>query len=172
MFCPDCGTWNRNAAARCTRCSTELPDMPDAPAEPPDEDLAEVRRSAGGRYRIFRRLAVGGMATVYAAKHAQLGRPVVIKVLLGQLAKDAEMRERFRREAEAAAQLLHPFICQILDYGEVDKSVFLVMPYMAGGSLADRIVRKATVEPTVTAAVCAQVAVALDYAHRHGVVHR
>jgi serine/threonine protein kinase len=172
MFCPDCGTWNRSAAVTCTRCAAELPELPDAPHERPDEELDLLRRITGGRYRIYRRLATGGMASVYAAKHAQLGRPVVIKVLLAHLARDAEMRERFRREAEAAAQLLHPYILQILDYGELENTVYLVMPYMAGGSLADMIVRGGAVAPPLAAAVCTQVSAGLDYAHRHGVVHR
>lgn len=172
MFCPDCGTWNRRAAVTCSRCAAELPELPDAPNERPDEDLDLLRRSTGGRYRVYRRLATGGMASVYAAKHAQLGRPVVIKVLLPHLARDPEMRERFRREAEAAAQLVHPAICQILDYGELDTTVYLVMPYMAGGSLADLIVRSGTIAPPLAAAIAAQVAVGLDYAHRHGIVHR
>ena len=172
MFCPDCGTWNRGTAVTCTRCSAELPDVPDAPDERPDEELDALRRVTGGRYRVYRRLATGGMASVYAARHTQLGRSMVIKVLLPHLARDDEMRERFRREAEAAAQLLHPHICQILDYGELESTVFLVMPHLAGGSLADLIVRGGTVAPRIAAAACAQVSVALDYAHRHGVVHR
>jgi serine/threonine protein kinase len=172
MFCPECGTWNRNAAVTCTRCAAELPELPDAPAEPPDKELDLLRRATGGRYRVYRRLATGGMASVYAAKHAQLARPVVIKVLLAHLARDAEMRERFRREAEAAAQLVHPYICQILDYGELESTVYLVMPYLAGGSLADLIVRAGTVPPPLAAAVGVQVAGALDYAHRRGIVHR
>jgi serine/threonine-protein kinase len=159
-------------AVTCTRCAAELPELPDAPEERPDEELDLLRRITGGRYRIYRRLATGGMASVYAARHVQLGRPVVIKVLLAHLARDPEMRERFRREAEAAAQLLHPYICQILDYGELEQIVYLVMPYMAGGSLADLIVRGRTVAPSLAAVVAAQVAGALDYAHRHGVVHR
>jgi len=172
MFCPECGTWNRGTAVTCSRCTSELPEVPDAPNEPPDEELDLLRRITGGRYRIYRRLATGGMASVYAAKHVQLGRPVVIKVLLAHLARDEEMRERFRREAEAAAQLLHPYICQILDYGQLESTVYLVMPYMAGGSLADRIVKGSTVGPHQTAVIGSQVAVGLDYAHRHGVVHR
>ena len=105
MFCPDCGTWNRGAAVICVRCAHELPELPDAPQEKPDEEMDLVRRATGGRYRIYRRLATGGMASVYAARHALLGRPLVIKVLLAHLARDPEMRERFRREAESSAQL-------------------------------------------------------------------
>ena len=126
----------------------------------------------GNRYRIVRRLGSGGMAQVYFAEHVALGRPLVIKVLHAQLAKEPEMRERFRREAEASAHLVHPFICPIVDYGSTDDVVYLLMPYLGGGSLADRLARERTVPPTFAAATAAQVACALDYAHRHGVVHR
>ena len=173
MFCPDCGTWNRANALRCTRCEGALPELPGgAPAEQPDEEISALRRVTGSRYRIARRLASGGMAHVYLAQHDRLGRSVVIKVLHGHLAKDPEMRERFRREAESACQLLHPNICTILDYGDVDGAVHLVMPYLAGGSLADRMVKERTIPSTESAAIAAQVAAALDYAHRQGVIHR
>jgi len=172
MFCPDCGTWNRATAVRCVRCTVALPEVPDAPAEKPDEELDLLRRATGGRYRVERRLGTGGMANVYLARHAELGRPLVLKVLLPHLARDHEMRERFRREAEAASQLIHPHICPIVDYGELKGSVFLAMPYCAGGSLADVLVRERSVSPARAAAVGAQVAAALDYAHRQGIVHR
>jgi serine/threonine-protein kinase len=112
------------------------------------------------------------MAEVYYAEHALLANPRVIKVLNSQLTKEPEMRERFRREAEAAAHLSHPFICSIVDYGVSDQAVYVVMPYLAGGSLADRLGRDRTVSPGYAAASGAQVACALDHAHRHGVVHR
>jgi serine/threonine-protein kinase len=172
VFCPDCGTWNRNAAVSCTRCTRELPDLPDAPGEKPDAELDLVRRAIGGRYRIHRRIATGGMAHVYGANHGVLGAPTVIKVLLPHLARDPEMRERFRREAEAASRLHHPHICPILDYGELDAIVYLAMPFMAGGSLADIIASQRTIPPSLAAAIAAQVAAALDYAHRRGIVHR
>src|SRR5919206_1188986 len=155
MFCPDCGTWNRNAAVICARCAIDLPELPDAPDERPDEELDLLRRVAGGRYRVYRRLTTGGMASVYAARHSHLGRPVVIKVLLTHLARDAEMRERFRREAESASQLVHPHICTIIDYAEAAEAVFIVMPYLAGGSLADVLVKERTVAAGPAAAVCA-----------------
>src|ERR671914_2157386 len=172
MFCPECGTWNRGSVATCTRCKSELPEVPDAPGSKPDDELDTIRRATGGRYRVYRRLGTGGMANVYYAQHAVLERPLVIKALLPHLARDAEMRERFKREAEASSQLSHPHICSIMDYGEIDNVVFLVMPYLVNGSLADVVVRDGTVPVPRSAAVCAQVAVALDYAHRHGIVHR
>ena len=172
MFCPDCGTWNRASAVRCTRCDVALPELRNAPGEKPDEELSQLRRITGNRYRIVRRIGSGGMANVYSGRHAQLERPLVIKVLHAHLARDEEMRVRFRREAEAACQLVHPNICTILDYGEVDQTIFLVMPFLAGGSLADVLVRDRVVPPQNAATIGAQVAAALDYAHRQGVVHR
>ena len=133
------------------RCNAELPELAEAPRERPDEELSALRRLTGSRYRVLRRLGSGGMANVYYAEHQLLERPLVIKVLHAHLARDAEMRERFRREAEA---------------------VFIVMPYLAGGSLADVLVKERTVSSGPAAAVCAQIATALDYAHRRGVVHR
>ena len=172
MFCPDCGTWNRASAATCTRCNNALPEVIAAPFERPDEELSKLRRATGSRYRVMRRLGGGGMADVYYAEQALLGRRVVIKVLHAHLGKDPEIAERFRREAEAAAQLCHPHICPILDYGAVDDVVYTVMPYLEGGSLADKVQKLGSVEPLFVAAAAAQVAAGLDYAHRHGIVHR
>ena len=172
MFCPECGTWNRAHAAQCSRCSAELPEVIGPPPAKPDDDISALRRATGSRYRIIKRLGGGGMATVYRAEQMPLGRDVVVKVLHPHLARDAEMAERFRREAEAAAQLVHPFICPLLDFGRSGETVYIVMPYLGGGSLADRVQRERAVSPVTIAAAAAQVAVGLDHAHRRGVVHR
>ncbi len=172
MFCPQCGTWSRARAVRCTRCDFVLPELQDAPGEQPDEEITALRRMTGNRYRVVRRIGGGGMANVYHAIHHQLGRPLALKVLHAHLAKEDEMRERFRREAEAAAGLVHPHICGILDFGVSREGVYIVMPFLPGGSLADELARDRVVEPRRAAAVAAQMAVALDYAHRKGIVHR
>jgi serine/threonine protein kinase len=172
VFCPDCGTWNRAMAAECNRCGSVLPDLSSAPLEQPDEEITLVRRALGGRYRVIRRLGGGGMASVYFAEHVPLGRQVAVKLLHPFLAREAEMRERFRREAEAAAQLVHPHVCPILDFGLTESAVYLVMPYLKGGSLAARVYVHRTVAPAGVAAAAAQVATGLDYAHRRGIVHR
>jgi serine/threonine-protein kinase len=112
------------------------------------------------------------MANVYLAKHAVLARPLVIKVLHRTLVQEPEMRERFRREAESAARLIHPFICAIADMGTAGDIEYVAMPYYAGGSLADLLARRKTVAAGPAASIAVQVACALDYAHRHGVVHR
>ena len=172
MFCPECGTWNRAAAARCVRCGVPLPEVTAPPLDIPDSELQELRQATGNRYTIVKRLGSGGMAHVYLARHAVLSRPLVIKVLHKSLAQDPEMRERFRREAEAAARLVHPYVCAIADMGTAGDIEYIAMPYYAGGSLADLLSRQRTVQPGGAAAIGAQVACALDYAHRRGVVHR
>jgi serine/threonine-protein kinase len=172
VFCPDCGTWNRSSAPRCTRCGVALPEVAAPPLDVPEEELRDLRLATGNRYTIVKRLGSGGMAHVYLARHAALGRPLVIKVLHKSLGQEPEMRERFRREAEAAARLVHPHICAIVDMGVAGDLEYLVMPYYAGGSLADLLSRQRTLAPAAAAATAVQVACALDYAHRHGVVHR
>lgn len=171
MFCPSCGSWNRASAARCARCDVPLPAL-EGREERPDADITSLRHVIGGRYSVSHRIGDGGMATVYYAMHTALDRPVVLKVLHPHLARDADMRERFRREAETAAQLVHPHICPIIDFGMSERHVYTVMPYLSRGTLGDRIAGRRALPPEKVAAVGAQVASALDYAHRHGVVHR
>jgi serine/threonine-protein kinase len=172
LFCPDCGTWNRASALQCTRCKATLPEIAAPSAEPPDPEIGALRRAAGGRYTVVRRLGSGGMANVYLARHVALDRPIVIKVLHTHLAREAEMVERFRREAEAACQLVHPNICGIVDYGALGESIYLVMPFLSGGSLADLLARDRVIPHARSAGIAAQIACALDYAHRRGIVHR
>jgi serine/threonine-protein kinase len=149
-----------------------LPEVSGVPLEKPDDEISALRRATGSRYRILRRLGGGGMATVFRAEQMPLGRDVVVKVLHAHLARDGEMTERFRREAEAAARLVHPFICPVLDFGQQGETVYIVMPYLSGGSLADRVQRERAVSPAITAAAAAQSAVALEHAHVRGIVHR
>ncbi|HVZ77050.1 MAG TPA: serine/threonine-protein kinase [Gemmatimonadaceae bacterium] len=172
MFCPSCGSWNRTSATACSRCGQPLPVLEHPPTQKPDEHLTALRRATGSRYRVLQRVGGGGMADVYLAEHAELRRPVVIKVLHEHLARDAEMKERFRREAQAASQLVHPHVCPVLDFGCVDAVIYTVMPYLAGGSLSDHIGRTRGVPAALATSTIAQVATALDYAHRRGIVHR
>ncbi len=141
-------------------------------AEVPDAMITALRQATGNRYRIVRRVGSGGMADVYAAEHERLGRPLAVKVMHAHLARDPEMRLRFRREAEAASRLVHPLICSPLDYDEAGDIVYLVLPYLGGGCLADELARDRTIAVERAAVVASQIASALDYAHRRGVVHR
>jgi serine/threonine protein kinase len=89
----------------------------------------------GGRYRLGARLGIGGMAEVWAADDVELGRRVALKLL----ARDADPA-RFEREAQAVAALAHPNICRLYDYGEDDGRPFMVLEYLDGGTLEDRLV--------------------------------
>ncbi|HLA90094.1 MAG TPA: serine/threonine-protein kinase [Gemmatimonadaceae bacterium] len=171
MFCPACGTWNRSAAPECAKCGGTLPSVRGAP-EAPDALITALRQATGDRYRIVRRLGSGGMADVYAAEHERLGRPLAVKVMHAHLARDEEMRLRFRREVEASSRLVHPLICTPIDYGEAGEVVYLVMPYLGGGCLADDLTKDRTIPPERIAGIASQVSCALDYAHRRGVIHR
>jgi len=171
VFCPTCGTWNRSGARACLQCALALPDLPSA-IEAPDHLITSLRHATGHRYRIVRRIGSGGMADVYEARHHVLERPLAVKVMHAHLARDQEMRVRFRREAEAASRLLHPFICAPFDFGETEEAIYLVLPFLGGGCLADDLVRTRTVEAARAARICAQVSTALDYASRQGVIHR
>ncbi len=172
MYCPSCGAWNRSGQGACSACAAALPAGVVTAAEPSDAHVNALRQATGNRYHVVSRLGTGGMADVYLARHARLRRPLAIKMLHRHLARDAEMRERFRREAEAASRLVHPAIAGILDYGESGEVVWIVLPYLSGGSLADQLAKASVVPPGHVARVAAEVACGLDYAHRHGVVHR
>jgi serine/threonine protein kinase len=171
VFCPDCGTWNRSTARTCGQCGLVLPDVV-APVDAPDHLITSLRQATGHRYRIVRRIGSGGMADVYEARHHQLARPLAVKVLHSHLARESEMRLRFRREAEAASRLVHPFICAPLDYGETEDAVYIVLPFLGGGCLADDLSKTRTIEVPRAARIAAQVATALDYATRQGIIHR
>jgi serine/threonine protein kinase len=95
-----------------------------------------------GRYRVEGELGSGGMAVVYRAHDEDLDRVVAIKLLADNLAGDAAFRERFLREARLTARLRHPNIVQIYDTGEHDGRPFIVMEYVAGESLAERLARE------------------------------
>src|SRR5919107_4675131 len=101
----------------------------------------------GGRYQIRRRIARGGMAEVFLAHDRMLDRPVALKVLFQELSTDPNFVERFRREAQAAANLSHPNIISVYDWGEEDGTYFIVMAYVDGRSLSDVIRREGSLLP-------------------------
>ena len=126
----------------------------------------------GGRYELQRRLAQGGMATVYLAMDRQLDRQVAIKMLHPQFASDPTFAERLRREARAAAGLSHPNIVGVYDWGRHGERYFIVMEYVSGHSLAEIIAARGPLDPKAAAAIAFEVAAALAFAHRAGIVHR
>ena len=126
------------------------------------------------RYRLERRLGVGGMATVQLAFDTRLERNVAVKLLAEHLADDSSFVSRFRREALAAARLVHPNVVQVFDFGLDDETHrnFIVMEYVDGHSCAELLRDRGTLPPDEAVEILAQSCRGLDYAHRHGVVHR
>ncbi len=132
----------------------------------------DTPRVYSGRYELTHLVARGGMAQVYRAMDRQLDRPVALKVLFPELSVDLTFVERFRREAQAAANLSHPNIVPVFDWGEDDGTYFIVMEYVDGRALS-AVLRDPTPLPArQIATIGAGVAAALAFAHRHGVVHR
>ena len=124
------------------------------------------------RYEIRRQVARGGMADVYLAHDQLLNRPVALKVLFPELSVDQSFVERFRREAQAAANLSHPNIVPIYDWGESEDTYFIVMEYVDGKPLSTLIRTEGTLLPDRAAGIGAAVAGALAFAHRNHVIHR
>ncbi|MDQ3895879.1 MAG: protein kinase [Actinomycetota bacterium] len=125
-----------------------------------------------GRYQIVRHLARGGMAEVYLARDLLLDRPVALKVLFPEFAMDRSFVERFRREARSAANLNHPNIVSIYDWGEEEGTYFIVMEYVDGMTLRDVVRRQGPLMANRAAEIGADIAAALHFAHVHGVIHR
>jgi serine/threonine-protein kinase len=133
---------------------------------------AGLEQALGAQYEIIRLLGRGGMGAVYLAQERALERAVAIKVLPPEIATSAEAQERFRREARTAAKLTHPNIVPLHTFGEVEGMMYFVMGYVRGESLADRIRREETIPSDEVRRILGDMADALDYAHRQGVIHR
>ncbi len=129
-------------------------------------------RVLSGRYELAHLVARGGMAEVYRAHDRLLDRPVALKVLFPELSVDRSFVERFRREAQAAANLSHPNIVPVFDWGEDGGTYFIVMEFVDGRPLSAILRTAGPLHPDRAAEIGADVAGALAYAHRHGVVHR
>ena len=127
-----------------------------------------------GRYRLQDRLGFGGMSTVHLALDLRLERQVAVKLLAEHLADDPAFVSRFQREAQAAARLVHPNIVQVYDSGtdEHTDQYFIVMEYIEGSSCAEILRDEGWVEVAEALSIIEQACEGLDYAHRHGVVHR
>jgi serine/threonine-protein kinase len=134
--------------------------------------MTQVADVFSNRYEIERELARGGMADVFLARDQLLDRPVAVKVLFPEFARDPSFVERFRREAQSAASLNHPNIAAVYDWGQERGTYFIVMEYVEGRSLRDIIRAEGRIPAYETARVGAEIADALAFAHRHGVVHR
>ena len=124
------------------------------------------------RYEIQQRIGRGGMADVFLARDLLLDRPVAIKVLFPEFAVDPSFVERFRREAQSAANLNHPNIVSVYDWGKYENTYFMAMEYVQGRTLADVLRLNGHLNSVQAAEIASEVSAALGFAHRNGVVHR
>jgi eukaryotic-like serine/threonine-protein kinase len=124
------------------------------------------------RYEIHSRIGRGGMADVFLARDRLLDRPVAVKVLFPEYATDPSFVERFRREAQAAANLNHPNIVGVYDWGRQGGTYFIVMEYVNGRTLAELLRGDGPLPPNRAVDITGEVTAALSFAHRNGVVHR
>ena len=133
--------------------------------------MADLSGKNFGQYQLLEPISSGGMATVYQAYQPGLDRVVAIKVLPEFLLNQAGFLERFKIEAQAIAKLDHPHILPVYDYGEAERTPYLVMKYVPGGTLKD-LIAKGSLDPRQAATLLRQMAEALGHAHDMGVIHR
>src|SRR5689334_13589524 len=136
-----------------------------------DDSFQRLKDAMEGRYTLEREIGAGGMATVYLAHDVRHNRKVAIKVMDPELAALIGAA-RFLKEIETTANLQHPHILPLFDSGQVEGTVFYVMPYVPGESLRSRLTRETQLPVSDAIRIATEVAAGLDYAHRHGVIHR
>ncbi len=124
-----------------------------------------------GQYLVKNKIGEGGMGAVYLAQQSTVHRAVVLKVLTANIANDSAALDRFKREVDIIARLEHPYILPVYDFGQVDGNPYIVMRYMGGGSLLERL-RAKDLSPEQLLRNLEQIAEALDYAHDRDVIHR
>ncbi len=172
--CAKCGTPLPAGAHFCLNCGTPTPTEPGVPERTMPTGAFEVNRvrsALAEHYRIERVLGEGGMATVYLAEDLKHNRKVAVKVMRPELAATLGA-ERFLREVEIAARLTHPHILPVHDSGSADGVLYYVMPLVEGESLTSRIARERQLPVEESLRLAREVAEALAYAHKRGIVHR
>jgi eukaryotic-like serine/threonine-protein kinase len=148
------------------------PDQPTEAFRPPERGPAE-ESPAADHFELEEKLGVGATATVWHAHDVQHDRDVALKLLHPHLLDDEKARRRIEAEARSAAELDHPSIVPVVETSFTDDEAALVMPFIEGQTLADRLARdSAPLEPREAAAIAADIADALTFAHRSGIVHR
>ncbi len=134
--------------------------------------LSRLSQALAGQYVIERSLGQGGMGTVFLARDITLDRPVAIKVIAPEVGTSAEIRHRFAQEARTVARLRHPNIVAVYAAGEADGLLYFVMEFVPGESLRERTTRQQSLSVDDAVPILRDLALALDYAHAAGIVHR
>jgi len=174
MYCSRCGTQNEDTSKFCRSCGLDLTATPVSTArdQPETTEFDLVRDQLKDEYEIIEELGRGGMAIVFKAREKQLERDVAIKVLPFSLAFDKEFVERFQREARTSAKLEHPGIIPIYRVGKSGRAIYFVMKFLRGKPLSNVLAARGTLPPAEIRQILVQVARALAYAHKSGIVHR
>ena len=134
--------------------------------------IFEQLEGLGDEYDQIEKMAVGGMAELYRARQKHLDRPVAIKRIRADLRDNSDIRLRFKREARAAANLLHQYLAHVYDYKEVGNDAYIIMEYIDGFDASDVIQRSAPLPVDVALSIASKVLSGLTYIHSHGLVHR
>jgi serine/threonine-protein kinase len=172
--CPACSTPLPLEAQFCMHCGVATPTDPGVPQRMATTGAFEVKKvteALAGRYKVEKVIGEGGMATVYLATDLKHKRKVAVKVMRPELAATLGA-ERFLREVEIAGQLSHPHILPMYDSGESDGLLYYVMPYVPGETLRERLQREGALPADDALRLAREVAEALAYAHRQGIIHR
>jgi serine/threonine-protein kinase len=189
LRCPRCQTElglaelkaqaKRDPTQHLTLESVESPETPveepSAPPPPPESEPEAddpILFKVIGGCQIIRRIAKGGMGVVYQAKQLKLGRPVAVKVLSEELAKDRNFVHRFLQEARSAAELNHGNIVHIIDVGEINGLFYIIMEYVDGSNLREILDAHEKLDPERALEIALQASQALRHAHQRGVIHR
>ncbi len=164
--CPGCGATAENGQQYCGHCGSELPYV-----EPSRDPF--IGRVVSQAYRVERRLARGGMGEVYLAVHPEIGQRAAVKFLHRRFADDEELAARFLNEARSACKVKHPNAVSIHDFGRLeDGTIYIVMEFVEGRSLAQRLKDDGPMHPAFAAHIAEQVCEVLHVAHEQHVIHR
>ena len=171
LHCPTCGRHYAADFEVCPEDQTPLQADSTVAGAAPVDPL--VGHTLDDKYRLEERLGIGGMGTVYRARHLLIDRPVAVKVLNPRFVEDEAARTRFRREAKACGRLQHVNAVTVTDFGtSQDGYVYLVMELLEGRTLRDVLAKEAPLDPARSVALMLQISAAVAAAHEAGIIHR